>query len=228
MSAARAQFALKFGTSPIVLNNGIAAGLTGGMPIGDLLGASNSNNADDAFATFVPVPGGSLLDWNAATYSFANQATAANAMVANGLNVSMRMLCPARDEGGYANKLSVMTGLQASLSKHNNLGGTYTVATPSFYYADCLLIMMRDVSSDITDSKQVQIAWQLDFYKPLLTIADAQAAQNTLMSKVTNATPVDGDPPAWSGLATTAGAPPSVGSTGASNTVAPPTGGPAS
>lgn len=219
ISSGAASFAQSFQYAPIILTNGIASGLTGGMPITDLLGPP-PERLDDAFATFVPLSGGTILDQAVGTYPFANQSVAANAVIANPNVISMKMICPVRDPGGYANKLSIITGLQSSLQKHNNSGGTYTIATPSFYYSNCLLLLMRDISS--AESKQAQIEWQIDFFQPLLTLAQAEAAQNTLTSKVSNATPVDGDPPAWSGVSTTAGSPPGVGTDGSSNTVAPP------
>ena len=211
-------FAQSFGLAPIILIDGIASGATGGMSIADLLGDA-PDNADSAFATFVPLSGGKIIDNDVATYPFANQAIAANAIIAKGLTISMKMICPVREAGGYGTKLATITALQASLAQHVNLGGTFTVATPSFYWENGLLLTMFDVSDG--ESKQAQIEWQLDFYFPLLTLAQAAAAQNTLMSKVSSGTPVDGDPPACSGLSTTAGSPGSVGATGG-GTVAPP------
>lgn len=217
-----ADFTQKFSTSPIILVNGIASGATGGMPLASLLGGE-PEAALDAFATFVPLSGGKLIDNAVGTYPFANQAVAANAIIANGLTISIRMICPVREPGGYANKLAVMTNLQAQLAKHNNSGGCYTVATPSFLYENALMTAMFDVSDG--ESKQAQIEWQLDFYAPLLTLEAAAGAESTMMSKVSAATPIDGDPPAWSGLSTTAGAPPSAGAN-SGGTVAPPTGNP--
>lgn len=221
-------FAQSFGTSPIILVNGIASGTTGGMPISALLGEKVRKNLigefqqpalDNAFATFVPVPGGTLIDNAVGTYPFANQAIAGNAIIANGLKLSMRMICPVRDAGGYAVKLATITALQSSLAKHNNSGGTYTIATPSFFYESGLLILMTDTSDG--ESKQAQIEWTLDFYFPLLTLEAAAAAQNSLMSRITANTMTGGDPPTYSGAATTVGAPNAVGAT-SGGTVAPP------
>ena len=243
-------FAQKFEASPITLVGGIAGNATGGMPISALLGKSSSNTlnvlktllgnvvsgsslsstlsnllssgldaVDSAFATFVPLTGGKLVDNSVGTYTFANQAVAGNAIIANGTSVSMKMICPVRTPGGYSNKLAIITGLQSSLAAHNNQGGTYNVATPSFYYQNGLMTAMFDASDG--ESKQAQIEWQLDFYFPLLTLAQAAGAQNAMMSKITSSLPQDGDPPTWSGISTTAGAPPSVGAT-AGGTISPP------
>ena len=219
--AGRAQFDLSFQISPIILVGGIAAGQTGGMSISDLLGESDS---DEPFAKFIPLNGGTIIDQAVATFPFANQTVAANAVIANPNVVSLKMIVPAVDGFSYGQKLQVITALQSSLAKHNAQGGTYTVATPSFYYDNCLLTALRDISGG--ESKQAQIEWQFDFFQPLITLAAAAAAQSTLMSKVSNATPVDGDPPAWSGLSTTSGSPPGVGSTGSTPSAAPPVGSP--
>jgi len=215
-----AGFAQSFEIAPIILVGGIASNVTGGMPITTLLGGAPQEGAEP-FAKFVPLSGGKLIDNDVGTYTFANQSVAGNAIIAKGLAVSMKMICPVREVGGYSTKLSTITALQSSLKKHINLGGTFIIATPSFYYESGLLLTMFDVSDG--ESKQAQIEWQLDFYFPLLTLDQAAAAQNTLVSKITAALPVDGDPPAWSGIATTAGAPSSIGAT-SGGTVAPPGG----
>jgi hypothetical protein len=89
-----------------------------------------------------------------------------------------------------------MTTLQASLSAHNQAGGTYLLITPSFIYQNCVMLRMHDVTAG--QSAQVQTAWQMDFRQPLLTLQSALAAQNSLMSQITNGTMVAGQP-AWSG-----------------------------
>ena len=88
--------------------------------------------------------------------------------------------------------------------------GTFTVATPSYFYTNCVLLDLVDVSS--SQSKQPQMAWRWDFRQPLLTEAQAAQAQNSLMSKISGGTAVAGDPPPWSALSTTVGQPPSIAS----------------
>ncbi len=208
MTPGLAIFKLAFQLSPVLLTNGIAKYVPGGaLPIialteaahfltGLLSGAGNIE-LDDFFAHFQPMPGGTLVDNQIGMYPFANQAVAANAIIAQPLQLSMLMRCPARDELGYATKLATMLALKAVLDQHNNLGGTYTVVTPSYFYTNGILTGMRDVSD--AQSKQVQNAWQLDFLFPLLTLETAQSVQNNLMSKLTGGTQLSGQP-TWSGI----------------------------
>lgn len=223
ISAGLAVFKLSFQLSPIILTGGIASSIPGGMlPIisitqalsfvgGLLSGGEDLNDLDDFFANFHPLPGATMIDQSIGKYPFANQFVAANAVISNPLAISMRMICPARDEAGYALKLATMLALQATLSQHNASGGTYTIATPSFFYTNCVMLDMRDVSS--AEDKQAQNTWQLDFEKPLLTLQDAQAAQNGLLSQISAGTPISGVP-TWSGLPPTLGNPSSLGAIG--------------
>jgi hypothetical protein len=220
-SAGGAAFKLAFQLSPIILTNGIAANIPGGalpiiaitealnFPVGILSGGENIE-LDDFFANFEPLPGASTVDNQIGNYPFANQAVAANAIIAQPLTISMQMICPARQAVGYATKLATMMALQAALTQHNASGGTYVIATPSFIYVDCIMTGMRDASQQ--QSKQAQNTWQLDFVKPLLTLEQAQQAQNSLMSKITNGTAINGQP-TWSGLDNTVGQPPSLAAT---------------
>ena len=211
-------FKLSYEISPIILTggSGIAGLIPGGLvPIvaiteaanftSGLLGGGGDKKLDDFFAHFYPMSGGSLIDYTAATYTFANQQTAANAVIANGTRLTMRMTCPARGIGGWAVKLATMTALVATLKDHINGGGTFSVATPSFVYTDGLLLTMRDISSPA--SHQPQSEWALDFFFPLLTEAQAIQAQNTEMSKITSGVQTDG---ATSGFAPTIGSVPSI------------------
>lgn len=219
ISAGLAAFKLSFQLSPIILTGGIASFIPGGMlPIisitetlsftdGLLSGGNDLTDLDDFFANFHPLPGAEMINFVLGEYPFANQATAANAVIAQPYVISLRMICPAKDESGYAVKLATMLALQATLNMHGSQGGTYIVATPSFFYTNCVLLRMFDTSD--TTSKQAQNTWQLDFRKPLLTLADAQAAQNNLLSQITSGTPISGQP-AWSGLSPTVGLPASV------------------
>jgi hypothetical protein len=173
-----------------------------------LLTGTTNIEMDNFFANFFPLAGASLIDQDIAHYPFANQTTAANAVITKPLTISMRMNCAARLPAGYLLKLATLMALQAALAQHNNQGGTYTIATPSYFYTDCVMMSMKDITTG--ESNQPQTDWQLDFEKPLLSDADAQQAQNSLMQKITNGTPISANPPTWSGIAPTVGLPPSL------------------
>ena len=217
-------YQLSFEISPIILTGGIAAAIPGGMlPIivfteainfvDGLLSGNENIELDGFFANFEVMAGASLIDQEIAHYPFANQAVAANAVIAQPLAVSMRMVCPVKNAAGYPLKLATLMALQTALVQHNGSGGTYTIATPSYFYTNCLMTGMRDVSTD--ESNQAQFIWQLDFEQPLLTLQQAQQAQNSLLSKLTGGTQLNAGADGsvgWSGLAATVGLPPSLAS----------------
>ena len=157
-------------------------GLTG--QIGAFLqGIASSQDVTSAFyAKYVPIPGGTVINNAIATYPFANQQVAANAIIEQPKNISLRMIAPVRDTGGYLTKTAIFTALQTALQNHNNAGGTYTIATPAFLYTDCVMTTMTDITSGNT--KQQQIEWQLDFIKPLISTSDANAAFSNQMAKL--------------------------------------------
>lgn len=215
MNPVASLFQLGFQISPIILTGGIAAGIPGGMLpvvslteaasfIGGILGGSVSASLDDFFAHYEPLPGSTLIDNQIGHYPFANQIIAANAIIVQPLRISLRMICPVNSANGYAAKLLTMTALQMALYQHNLQGGTYTVATPSFAYTNLVMLGLRDISQG--ESKQVQHTWQWDFEQPLITLQQAQQAQSSLMSKLTNGTPTDGS---LSGPGAAVGIPPS-------------------
>ena len=217
MSGLSTVFKLGFEISPVILTNGIASNIPGGMlPIVSITEAANFITGlldggsvlslDNFFAHWVPLPGGTLANNQIGKYPFANQSVAANAIIAQPLNISMMMICPAKTAGGYASKLATMTALKAAIAAHDASGGTYTVATPACIYPNLVLLDIKDVSNG--QSKQTQTHYQWDFEQPLITLNDAQSAMNGLMSKITAGTPISGDP-AWSGLQPTVGIPPS-------------------
>jgi hypothetical protein len=210
---------ISFQVSPIILVGGIAANTLGGMlPIialagqaaGALQGALTGGglSTTDFFARFVPIPGSTLINQQIATYPFANQATAANATIQQPLNISLRMIAPVKDAAGYLTKLAIWTALQSSLVAHNAAGGTYTIATPSYIYTNCLMLQMTDVTGGST--QQQQIEYQIDFTQPLVTQAQATSAYNSLMSKLSSGASVAANNlPAgssiWSNAATAVG-----------------------
>lgn len=212
-------FKITFELSPIILTGGVATFTGGALPIiaitealsftDGLLSGGADLDFDDFFAHFLPLPGSSLIDQAIGHYPFANQAVAANAVIRQPLMISMRMICPARGPSGVALKLATMMALQAALQTHNASGGTYTIATPSFFYTNCVMTSMRDTSAG--DSKQLQNTYQLDFEQPLLTLQDAEQAQNNLISAITGGTPIS-FPPSLSGISIL---PPSLSSIGA-------------
>ncbi|WP_320533669.1 hypothetical protein [Robbsia andropogonis] len=189
-TATRALYDLAFQVTPIILVGGIAANVPGNMmPIIGLVGqlaslAQGAASDSDFYARFIPQPGSMVINNAIANYPFANTQVAANAIVQQPLPVSLLMVAPVKDAGGYLTKLSLFTSLRTSLASHNASGGTYHIITPSFLYTNCLMKGMTDVTSG--EGKQQQIMWQIDFEKPLITLEDADSATNSLMSSLTS------------------------------------------
>lgn len=218
ISPGQAAYKLSFQLSPLILTGGIANLIPGAMlPLISisqaldftygLLSGSSDSDLDNFFANFRPLPGATLIDNQLGTYPFANQAVAANAIIAQPLRIALLMVAPARGPAGYALKLATMMALQATFAQHSASGGSYTVATPSFFYTNCIMRGMSDVTPG--ESKQPQVAWRIDFEKPLLTQAQAVEAQNALMSKISAGTPFS-SAPSWSGLGQAVGVPQSL------------------
>ncbi len=207
---------LGFQLSPIMLTGGIAGGLGGMLPIiaftqavdfvAGILSGTVDLEMDDFFAHFQPLPGSTLIDVELGNYPFANQTIAANAIIKQPLRLSMLMRCPVRNELSYFTKLATMTLLQQVLDYHSSNGGTYTVITPAQIYTNGILKTLRDVSDQ--ESKQVQNAYMWDFEFPLITLAQAAQAQNSLMGQLTAGTQVTS--PTWSGVGNSISAPNSL------------------
>ena len=208
-AGAKATFKLGFEISPIILTDGLAKALPGGMlPIVTILQAANLGmgllsghielGLDDYLCHFAPLPGSTLINNDVGLYPFANIDVAANAVIKQPLNISMRMDCPINQEAGYISKFMTISALKGTLDYHISLGGSFIVATPSYIYQDCLLLELSDISNG--ESLQVQNSWRWDFMKPLVTMADANNAQSTLMGKLTGGNLVSN--PTWSGLGT--------------------------
>jgi hypothetical protein len=187
MNLGQTIFQLAYELSPIILQNGLAANVPGSLlPIVALTEAANSAftilnfqnpiNPNNFFAHFRPLPGGTLVDNDVSVYPFANQTYAANAIIAKPLKFSILMNCPANTNGGYIAKQITFGALKAALDTHNQAGGTYIVATPSYIYQNCIMTGLHDVSRP--DSQQPQNAWQFDFIQPLV----AQQPTNVLNS----------------------------------------------
>jgi hypothetical protein len=137
-----------------------------------------------------------LLKNTIGQYPFANQATAANSIIAQPLTVSMLMVCPVQLAGGFAAKAATMTVLVQALAMHANLGGTFTIATPAQIYPNCILLRVADASGGA--SNQPQHTYQFDFCQPLITVNQATQVYNSLMNKIAGGSPV-GTQPVWSG-----------------------------
>jgi hypothetical protein len=187
---------LSYQVCPIILSGGSAAQVPGGLlPIIQLFGGNpaalpNPNDLDNAFAAFNVLPGGTLVQQTIAKYPFANQFVAANATIREPLTISVIMDIPMRGAKAFVNKQMLMTALKATLDNHNAAGGTYTVMTPAYMYTDLILTSLTDNSRG--NNSLPQNAFRFDFEKPLVTLADLQGAQNSLMSKITNGLPTSG------------------------------------
>lgn len=192
---ASAPFAAVYTQSPIYLVNGIAAQMSGGV-----LALNAPSLLPTGFAQFKPVPGASLLKNECAQYPMANQAVAGNAMIAQPVQISIEMICPANSATvAYKAKSAIITALVTSLAQHNASGGVYTVYTPAYCYENCVMLDFRDVTP--ADIKQAQAVFVLDFYKPLISVADAQAAQSSLLQTLGSGAAISGSP-SWSTGAT--------------------------
>lgn len=218
MTISRTAYDLAFLKSPIVLTGGLAENIPGGMlPVvlltqplafaAGLLTGGSSVSLDNFFATFTPVPGGDIISNDIGRYPFANQGVAGNAIIAQPLQLQMRMIVPAKGAGGYIVKTATMLTLKYAIDQHNQRGGTYTVLTPSNFYTNGILKRLSDAGSG--ESKQLQMEWVWDFEFPLITLAAAQSAQNNLMAKLTGGAQVSGEP-SWSGISPTVGTPSSL------------------
>lgn len=219
ISAGLAAWKLSTQLSPIILNNGIASLIPGGMlPIiaiteainfaEGILGGGDDIGLDDFFANYQVIPGDTLIDQQIGKYPFANQGVAANAVISQPLRVSLLMICPVRQAAGYAAKLAIMMALQAALKQHNASGGTYTIITPAAFYANCVMTALTDASN--AESKQLQSAWRWDFEQPLLTQSQASVAEmalNSTMGQISGGTQTTG---ALTGLGATINSPYSI------------------
>jgi hypothetical protein len=187
--------AAAFAAGPIAQIEASVSVQIGGVSIGASVGASIGDDQGDPgldgyFASYEPLPGGTLEDFEYGRYPFANQSVAANAVIQEPLAVSLLMICPVKGDQTWQEHLSTITALQSAMSQHAALGGSYSVATPKFPYTNGLLTKFADVTAG--EGLQPQSRWQLDFFFPLITLQQAQAAQNGLMSKLTSGTQLPG------------------------------------
>ena len=111
----------------------------------------------------------------------------ANAVIQQPLKISMMMVCPAQNGGGYLIKQAILTALQTAIQTHLLSGGSFTVITPAYTYTHCLLTSIRDITP--VSDKQVQYVFQWDFVQPLITASGAQQVLGNLMNKFENGLP---------------------------------------
>lgn len=211
MSILSTAYKLAYEISPVVLVDGLASLIPGGMLpivtlteganlITGLLSGGDPLNLDNFYAHWRPLSGSQFIRQDIGTYPFANQAVAANAVVQQPLQLSMLMVCPAKGSGAYVSKLMTMQSMFAAINLHNTSGGTYAIAMPAGLTTGLILRSVTDVTPE--DPAQVQSQFRWDFEKPLISDAQAQQALSSLMSKLSGgvATPLS-----WSGLSTSIG-----------------------
>ncbi|EDE9858055.1 hypothetical protein GBG48_10585 [Salmonella enterica] len=196
MSFTRELYKLGFEISPVILCDGVAQSIPGGMlPIvaltqsasyvsGLMGGAIELTDLDKYFCHWRAAPGGTMVDYDIGRYPFANQAVAANALLSQPLRIPMLMDAPVNENTGAMTKLVTLSSLQAVLQAHASLGGTFIVATPGIIYSNCILRTVRDVtgSNDVLPQRQ----WLWDFEQPLLSETGAEQAINSYLNKIDN------------------------------------------
>ncbi|EBD6267041.1 hypothetical protein DRV38_20945 [Salmonella enterica subsp. enterica serovar Offa] len=201
-------FKLAFEVSPILLVDGIASKIPGGvMPIAVLTeglsivnGLLHGEIRTRSMAAFTPMAGTTLIQQEISNLNFYNQVTAANATIRKPNRVVMQMIRPASTEdGGYATKGMTFTALKMALDMHNQYGGCYTVMTPSFIYTRCLMRSFVDTSGFSEQNKQVQHTWQLEFEQPLSSVEQTVTTLASVLDKFDKGIPEDG-PLSWSGI----------------------------
>lgn len=185
----RSAYDLAYQVSPIILTGG---NFGSGMPVIGLIGqlaslaqgvlTNGALSLDDFYARYLILPGNTAISNSVGTYPFANRQVAGNAIIEQPRNLSLLMIAPVRDAGGYLTKMALFTALQTSFVNHNRAGGTYTIMTPALIYQDCVMTAMTDVTT--SDTRQQQVQWQIDFYKPLISSIDANAAFNNQLSAI--------------------------------------------
>lgn len=223
---ARSDFTYEYQTSPIILVNGIAG--VGSLPLTSILNAPNyqsgvtgpstatntntsSNNTSSqsapTYVNFNVLPGGTLMRNAVAEYPLANQATAANAIITEPLNIEVEMIFPATGDLPFEARRLLITAMKSSLDNHTALGGWYNVQTPAFIYAGCLLVDLIDSTTESGEGSQPQSRWVWSFHVPLLTQAQADTAQAQAMNKISTQTQNTGNPPGSQPVSTALGQP---------------------
>ena len=213
MAFTRELYRLGFEISPVILCNGVAEAIPGGMlPIvaltqsasfvtGLISGAIDLTDLDKYFCHWRPVQGATMVDYDIARYPFANQSVAANALLSQPLRVSLMMDAPVNENTGAMTKLVTMSALQAVLQAHESLGGTFIVATPSIIYSNCILRTVKDSSSG--NDALPQRSWIWEFEQPLITETAADRAVNSFLKRIDAGDPTKTS--AWTNTASALG-----------------------
>ncbi len=191
-TAFRDTWDMAFQITPIFFADGIASQVPGGLlPIATFTAPgvlysflTTGNYSLDAFPKFVMIPGSNIVNFTVGNYPFANQQVAANAMIQQPRTVSMRLIAPVNQPGGYAIKLGFWEVLSEVITAHNNQGGSFLVLTPAKVYTGMLLTSISDITSG--EGNQPQIEWQFDFIQPIISVQSAIAAMSNLTQKLTN------------------------------------------
>lgn len=184
-TAARQRFRMQYEYAPILLKNGIADGYPEKVMSILQLTQQNGYPADDSgyFGYFSFVNGGTFMQNTVAQYPFANQYTAANAIVRQPNNISLLMTCPARANMPLDRRQSIFQSLISSLDRHIAMGGLFVVYTPMAIMDNCLLLSVRDSSSG--ENAVLQNGIIFDFTQPqIMTDEDASKATNQTMDKI--------------------------------------------
>jgi len=182
-STGQTAFQLAYEISPIFLVNPlipIPVPITAITEALDFPGVQNN----EFFAHFRPLPNSTLQEWQVAEYPFANRTMAANAVIQMPLKISMLMVCPAQNDGGYIIKQAQISAIKYALDLHIQNGGVFTVITPAFTYTNCLLTSLRDITPP--SEKQAQIMYQWDFVQPLITSSNLSAIVGNFMQNIEN------------------------------------------
>ncbi len=182
---------MAFQITPIFFADGIASQVPGGLlPIAAFTAPgvlysflTTGNYSLDAFPKFVTIPGSTIVNFTVGNYPFANQQVAANAMIQQPRSVSLKLIAPVNQPGGYAIKLAFWEVLSEVVTAHNNQGGSFLVLTPAKVYTGMLLTAITDITGE---GNQPQIEWQFDFIQPIISVQSAIAAMSNLTQKLTN------------------------------------------
>lgn len=199
MNPLAAQSAYQFQICPVFLTGGIAALSGGTIPILSLLnpgafpsGVTGLADPDfgfgDSLANWTSNPGASIQKYELGRYPFANQVTAANAIITEPLNVSLTMIVVfGQGAASVPNRQAVITSLKQTLDSHSLAGGTYTLMTISYTYENAILRDLVDASDSSVSIPQWR--WQWDFEIPLVSQQDATNVSqryNNLMGQLSN------------------------------------------
>lgn len=206
-------FQVAFEVSPILLVDGIASKIPGGiLPIAVLTeglsiagGVLNGAGFVGPTSRFIPMAGTTLIQQEIGRLNFYNMTTAANSVINQPNRILMQFIRPAStQDGGVIVKGLTFAAIKLALDKHNQTGGSYTILTPSYVYTGCLMRSMVDASGFSEQNKQVQYSWQFEFEQPLVKISQLESVLGGLMDKFSSGMPPSfpADTLTWSGAST--------------------------